>query len=64
MTPIDLKINEIVNYFDVKTSNNVIVNDNNCDFVEKVVNHKLLPHSAKCVLISVKYNKSDLNYGI
>jgi hypothetical protein len=44
LTPFDLKLNQIVNYFDIKTSNNVIINDINCDFIEKVVNHKLLPH--------------------
>ncbi len=41
LTPFDLKVNRIVNYFDIKTSNNVIINDFNCDFIEKVVNHKL-----------------------
>ncbi len=36
----------------------IIINDINCDFVEKIVNHELITHPAKGALISVKENMS------
>jgi hypothetical protein len=62
LIPIEMKIREHINLSKIKTSNNEIIESLNTDYLERKVNHKLLPHQAKRAIISVKNNYSDSGY--
>lgn len=61
LIPIDIKIKESINISNIKSNKNGIINGLNCDYMERNIDHKLLPHPAKSAPIIIKnsYNNSD-----
>jgi uncharacterized membrane-anchored protein len=61
LTPIDMKIKECVDLFNIKSTNTGIISGIDCEYVEKKIDIKSLPHPAfrNCTQVLNRFKEND-----
>jgi ribonuclease HI len=64
LTPIEMKIKEYVDLFNIRSTESGIISGINCDYLEKKINFNQLPHPAFRATINVKNSFNENDYKV